>query len=348
MRILIASTFVPFIQGGGLFIVDWLLKAFTERGYQAEVLKLPFHSHYPEMLEQMLALRLLDLSDYADLLITIRTPSYLIKHPNKVVWFIHHHRGAYDLWGTVYQDIPDTCEGRALREAIIQADNVALRECKKIFTNSKVVSTRLQNYNNLASEVIYPPLMDANLYHCLDYEDYIFYPSRVTSHKRQDLAIEAMKFVQSNVKLVISGRPESPDYLAHLKKIILDNNLQEKVHLIEEWISSEKKINLFANSLGVLYIPFEEDSYGYVSLEAYHSRKAVITCSDSGGTLELIEDGVNGFITAPNPGALAAAMDSLFLNKQSAKAMGQTGYKKLSLMNISWENTIDKLLGKQN
>jgi glycosyltransferase involved in cell wall biosynthesis len=45
----------------------------------------------------------------------------------------------------------------------------------------------------------------------------------------------------------------------------------------------------------VLFAPYQED-YGYVTLEAFLSRKPVITARDSGGTLEFVEDGVNGYV----------------------------------------------------
>jgi len=38
-----------------------------------------------------------------------------------------------------------------------------------------------------------------------------------------------------------------------------------------------------------VFPPFEED-YGFVTAEAFASGKAVITCRDSGGPAELVED----------------------------------------------------------
>lgn len=343
MKILIVSTIVPFVEGGGSLIVDWLTETFKKYGYDTDVLKLPFHSYPPEMMEQMLALRLLDLSDYADLLIAIRTPSYIISHPNKVVWFIHHHRGAYDLWGTPYQDIPSTQEGFKIREAIIRTDNIYLREAKKIFTNSKVMSDRLKKFNNLESEVLYPPLMNADSYYCSNYGDYIFYPSRITTAKRQALAVESMKYTKSGVKLIIAGKPDVPAELDRIKSIIEKNKLEDKVEIIGRWISQEEKIELLANSLGCVYIPLEEDSYGYVSLEAYQARKPIITCSDSGGTREIVENGIGGFILPPDPIAIAGAMDTLFYNNNLSKKMGEAGFAKMRSMNISWDHVVKRL-----
>src|ERR1700691_5416009 len=106
MRVLLASTRVPFVRGGADIIVRDLTRAIGDRGHEVDTIELPFISAWEEMLEQMLALRLLDVADAADVLVAIRTPSYILRHPNKRLWFIHHHRGAYDLWGTPYQDIP--------------------------------------------------------------------------------------------------------------------------------------------------------------------------------------------------------------------------------------------------
>jgi len=345
MRIIITSTIVPFIEGGGTFIVDWLDIVLKKYGHTTEVLKIPFHSDYHQMLQQMLALRLMDVADSADMMIAIRTPSYLIRHPNKVLWFIHHHRGAYDLWNTPYQDIPNTEEGLQIKDAFINADNLAFRESKKIFTNSQVVSERLLKYNNVDSTVLYPPLMNSEKYSCKECGDYLFYPSRLTHHKRQYLAIEAMRYTKSNIKLVIAGSPESPGYLEQMESVIKINKLQDKVKIIARWISDEEKFELFANSLGCIYIPLDEDSYGYPSLEAYHSKKPVITCNDSGGTLEIVEHKINGYITSPDPIAMAEYFDELFSQKNNAIKMGQAGYDKLISMNITWENVIERFVG---
>lgn len=343
MRVLVASTIVPFIEGGGTFIVDWLGLTLKEYGYEVDIIKLPFTSHYKVMQEQMLSLRLLDIADRADKLITIRTPSYLLKHQNKTLWFIHHHRGAYDLWGSKYQDIPNTLEGQAIREYIIRADDLAFREAKKIYTNSKIVSERLKKYNGVDSSVLYPPLINPERFYCNGYNDYIFYPSRICTHKRQDLAIKAMKYTKTDVKLIIAGKFESDIYANEVKSFIQRNKLSHKIELIDRWITEEEKINLFSNALAAAYIPYDEDSYGYPSLEASHSKKAIVTCRDSGGTLELIEDGYNGYITEPDPKMLAETFDKLYKDKSKTQKMGENALARLENININWEHVVRRL-----
>ena len=53
------------------------------------------------------------------------------------------------------------------------------------------------------------------------------------------------------------------------------------------FITEQEKIDLYAKARAVVYPPADED-YGYVTLEAMLSSKPVITCSDSGGTLEFV------------------------------------------------------------
>jgi glycosyltransferase involved in cell wall biosynthesis len=217
------------------------------------------------------------------------------------------------------------------------------REAKKLFTNSKRVSKRLKDFNNLDSEVLYPALLNPDRFYCKDYGEYVFYPSRITSPKRQYLAIESMKYTRSAAKLIIAGSPDSREQLELLLPIIEKNEVKHKVKLIGNWIPEDEKIKLYANSLGCMYIPYDEDSYGYVTLEASSSAKAIITCTDSGGTDELVENGVNGFIVPPEPAAIAEAIDKLFLDRTLARRMGQAAREGLKLKNISWDNIVEKL-----
>jgi glycosyltransferase involved in cell wall biosynthesis len=336
---------VPFIEGGGRMIVRDLAAAVSERGHEVDTVEIPFLSVWDEMLDQMLALRMIDVSEDADVLIAIRPPSYAIKHPNKRLWFIHHHRGAYDLWGTEWQDIPSTPEGVGVRDAIRGSDDIYLREAKRVFTNSQIVADRLKRFNDLDGTVLYPPLGHPERFYHAPAEDFVFYPCRITSHKRQLLAVEAAAHLETDMRVVIAGAPDHPAQLEPLRELIRERELERRVELIPRWISEEEKAELIARSAGVLYIPFDEDSYGYVSLEAFHSHKPVITCRDSGGTLEIIEDGVNGLIAEPDAGSLARAIDTLRSNPDQAAAMGERAYEVLQEKGINWDRVVDSLLG---
>ncbi len=94
---------------------------------------------------------------------------------------------------------------------------------------------------------------------------------------------------------------------------------------------------------GVLYTPYDED-LGFVTMESFFSKKPVITCSDSGGSFKLVDDGINGFISQPDPQKIAEKIDSLVQQGLSEKELGEQGYNKIRGMNLSWDNVIENLV----
>jgi glycosyltransferase involved in cell wall biosynthesis len=260
-----------------------------------------------------------------------------------VLWLLHQFRQAYDFWGTPHQDLPDTPEGRQVRKVVIESDNRFLPEHHKIYTNSHVTGDRLRRFNGIESEVLFPPLLYTSGFFCRGYGDTIFYPSRIASGKRQYLVVEAMKHVKTPVKLVIAGGPETPAELAKLETVIEQHQLHDRVTITPRFISEDEKCRLFADALACAYIPYDEDSYGYVTLEAFQSRKPVITCSDSGGTLILVKDGVSGLVVPPDPVSLALAMDRLYADRLVARRLGEQGFEMMLELGITWEHVVECL-----
>ena len=250
MRVVVASSEMPFVAGGASLLVDWLEHALRECGHDVEVLRLPFDQDPNCWLEQYLAYRLLDVADSSDRLITLRTPAHLLKHPNKVVWFIHHLRGAFDLWATPYQDLPATLGGAGLREAIRAADNLALGECRHLFVNSQIMSNRVLAFNRLQAEVLYPPILRQERYGNLGDDGYFLYVSRLTSHKRQHLAIEAASKMRSGARLVIAGNAGEAEavYLQSMRMQVAALGLENRVNIEARWISEEEKQELEVSS----------------------------------------------------------------------------------------------------
>jgi len=343
MKIALASSYVPFINGGGRNIVEWLQTMLEEQGHHVERIYLP-EVDVPDLLfRQMMAYRWVDL-EAADRLICFRPQSHLIPHSNKVLWFIHHIRAFYDLWDSPYRGFPDDGKHRGLRDALRQVDNAGLDEARAIFTNSKVVSSRLKKYNNIDSEVLYPPVFQSERFHRAQYSDEIVCICRLEHHKRQHLLVEAMQYVQSPVRLRLSGASAGSEYPLHLKERIVALGISDRVVLDDRWISEEEKVHQLAHCLAAAYLPVDEDSYGYPSVEASHAEKPILTTTDSGGVLELVDDGVNGYVAEPDPKALAEAMDRLYLERDKTIRMGRNALKRLDVLNISWDHVLDRLL----
>ena len=47
----------------------------------------------------------------------------------------------------------------SFKKNLINADTAALNEAKIVYANSKAVAQRLKKYNNVNSEVLYPPVL---------------------------------------------------------------------------------------------------------------------------------------------------------------------------------------------
>jgi glycosyltransferase involved in cell wall biosynthesis len=344
MKVVVASTTVPVVRGGGRIIVDDLLRHLRERGHDVEDVLLPSWDEADLLVEQLLAMRLLDLRDAGERLIAIRVPAHLIRHPNKVLWFIHHQRQAYDLWGTAYQGIPAGDAGERIRRAIFAGDKLAFAEAKAVFTNSKIVSRRVSKFNGVSSEVLYPPLGDPSGYRCGEFGDYVVYPSRVNRIKRQHLLVESLKYTETEAKVVLVGAPDVRSDREYIEAALDANGVRDRVVYGGTWVDEREKRRLIANAVACAYIPYDEDSYGYPTLESFHSRKPVLTCTDSGGTRELVEDEVTGRVVAPEPKALAAAIDDLVRDKHRAAELGEAGFRRLQELGLGWDHVIDRLL----
>jgi glycosyltransferase involved in cell wall biosynthesis len=344
VKVAVVTNQAPFVRGGAELLTEWLAAELRKRGHQAQIVRIPFHWHPSEkILEHMLAARLLELGN-TDRVVAMKFPAYYVRHESKVLWLLHQFRQAYELWGTPYQDIPSTPEGERVRQAIVDADNRFLREPERIYTNSTIVGDRLRSSNGIDSQVLYPPLGDPNGYRSDSFADYVFYPSRLTEGKRQHLLVEAMAHVRGGARLVLAGRPDTPEYLRRLQSTIERLGVGDRVELRSDWLSELEKRDLFANALACAYTPYDEDSYGYVSLESFHSSKPVLTCTDSGGTLELITDGENGRVLPPEPEAIAEAIDEFSADKKRAAIMGEAGRQRLADMQISWDAVVNALV----
>jgi glycosyltransferase involved in cell wall biosynthesis len=150
--------------------------------------------------------------------------------------------------------------------------------------------------------------------------------------------IEALAHPEaSGVKCVIAGEGEER---GSLEQAIASRGLAPRVTLIGR-IDDGQMLEHLARCRAVCFPPFDED-YGFVTVEAFASRKAVITCSDSGGPAELVTDGVDGKVCAPRADALAVAFGEVMQDRAQAERLGRAGLEKVAEM--TWARAVRRLL----
>jgi glycosyltransferase involved in cell wall biosynthesis len=347
MRVLIATTQVPFIRGGAEIHAEQLRNALITAGHEAEIVAVPFKWYPPErILDHMLACRLLDLAESCgmtiDRVIGLKFPAYLIPHTNKVLWILHQHRQAYELWADPSNDLVLSPYGVQVRDAIRQADKQIISEAKAVFANSYTVAERLKTFCGIASEPLYHPPQNAEKFYCAEAEDYLLFPSRLEPIKRQSLVLEALAQTSQPVRVHFMGNIGSAKYTKELKYLARKLKLDSRIDWLG-YVNEDEKISQYAHARGVIYPPLDED-YGYVTLEAMLSSKPVITCGDSCGPTEFVINEETGLVTEPTPSALADALDRLWLDSTRAKAWGKKGRSHYESMDITWSKVIEKLM----
>jgi glycosyltransferase involved in cell wall biosynthesis len=349
----VATVHSPFIRGGAEIHAEELCRALRGAGHDAEIVAVPFKWYPPgRIMEQALACRLLDLTESEgvaiDRLIALKFPAYLIPHPNKVVWLLHQHRPAYDLWDHPLGDLIGHPDGLAVRDAIRQADRQLIPESRAVFANSETVARRLKQFSGVDSTPLYHPPRGAEDFYCADDgspdggDPFLFFPSRISPNKRQHLVVEALARTRAPVRVALASSANHPEYLNGLMEQVAALGLGSRVTFKGD-VSEEAKRWLYAHSLGVVYPPVDED-YGYVTLEAMLSSKPVITCADSGGPLEFVRHEETGLVAGPTAEELAAAMDRVWEERAQAREWGRAGRAHYDSLGITWPNVVERLL----
>ena len=339
--VLVCEAQVPFVTGGAESLVRSLVGRLRAAGYETDLVRMPF-KWYPkdEILANAAAWRLLDLSESngraVDLVIATKFPTYFVRHPNKVAWLVHQHRAAYELCGTEYSDFAHTEPDVGLRDRLLALDREMLGECRRRYTISPNVADRLQRFNGLDAEPLHHPPALADRLHHATYGSYVLSVARLETVKRVDLAIEAMRYADEPLRLVVVGEGTQSE---NLRRKTTEAGLAQRVEFVAR-VSDDELVELYASALAVVYPPYDED-YGYVTLEAFLARKPVVTATDSGGTLAFVEDGVSGLVCEPHAEAVGAAFNALADRKRAA-ALGDAGHARAAA--ITWDSVIKKLV----
>jgi glycosyltransferase involved in cell wall biosynthesis len=343
-RIAVVTSAPLFVEGGHLVIARALVSALRESDHQADLVTTP-SNRFGRQSAAYMANWLTDVGvagDGArvDQVITLRYPSYAVRHERHVCWLNHTMREYYDLWDRFSSQLSG--KGRVkegVRRAIMHATDTYLftHHVTKLCAQSKTVQERLMRWNGVSSQVVYPP-PPQRAYRCDGYGDYLFVVSRLAPLKRIDLVLAALATEAARgVRCVIAGDGEER---ARLEQICSANGLSSRVRFAGA-VTDADLVEHLARCRAVCFVPQAED-YGLVTIEALVSGKAVITCTDSGAPVELISDDRNGFVVPPTADAIGQAMGRLMADQPLAERLGHTG--RAGVSHVTWPDTVKQLV----
>jgi glycosyltransferase involved in cell wall biosynthesis len=342
--IIVATASPPFAEGGHLVMARELVRALEECGHAATLVVTP-QNRFGRQGSAYLAAWCTDVAvahegRKVDQVISLRYPAYAVRHERHVVWLNHRMREYYDLWEdfSAHLSARAAVKERARRAVIHAVDRHLLtRRVKRLFVISETVQARLQRWGGVRSEVLHVPA-PRRPYRCDGYQDFLFAVSRLTPLKRFDLVLRALaEPIATGIRCVIAGEGgELPALLRLRRQLDLDDRVQFVGRLDDAGL-----LDHLARCRAVVFTPRNED-YGFVTIEAFSSAKAVLTCRDSGGPAELVRDGVNGLLTDATPESLARAMRTVMDDRTQAIRLGEAGATMAATM--TWPDAVQKLL----
>jgi glycosyltransferase involved in cell wall biosynthesis len=159
---------------------------------------------------------------------------------------------------------------------------------------------------------------------------------RMDPVKRQDLAIAAMAKVRRSFPelklLIVGGQSFTTQSLGsrkgsawrlHLEKTVRRYRLSDRVAFTDT--ISPTLLNAAYDACDVFLHPAPYEGFGLVALEAWTHRRPVVV-SRGAGCSELVEDGLNGFVTGPGSiPEIARRVEELLRHPEAATRMGEAG-----------------------
>ncbi|MGL5061836.1 MAG: glycosyltransferase family 4 protein [Microcoleus sp.] len=147
--------------------------------------------------------------------------------------------------------------------------------------------------------------------------------SRLSPWKGQHVLIEALTYCPQNVTAILVGDAlfGEQDYIQKLHEQVAELGLEDRV----KFLGFRSDIpQLMAACDLVAHTSTAPEPFGRVIVEAMLCGKPVVA-AESGGAIELIESGINGFLVPPNkPQQLAEVINTCYDRPEYAIALART------------------------
>ncbi len=172
---------------------------------------------------------------------------------------------------------------------------------------------------------------------------------RMTPKKGHEIFFHAItsirRRVDANVIFLVVGGPSAgeEEYGNFLKKIIVEMDLQDSII----FTGQRSDVQRLFSAMDIYVMPSDKESFGISLLEAMCSGLPVVATS-VGGPLEVVEEGVSGFLVPPrDPVRLAEAIVRLVQDGDLRRRLGRRARERIE-GHFSEEAMVDGLLDVYN
>ncbi|OSZ82690.1 glycosyl transferase family 1 [Chitinophagaceae bacterium IBVUCB1] len=172
-------------------------------------------------------------------------------------------------------------------------------------------------------------------------EKYILFFGFIRKYKGLDILLDAMKderIKQAGIKLIVAGEfyGDSDAYLQQVQ----NNGIANSVHLFTEFIPNDE-IKYYFSAADLVVQPYRTATQSGITQVAYHFEKPMVV-TNVGGLAEVVPDGKVGFVTEPEPTAIATAILRFFQPNALPNLQQDIATEK---QKYSWATLLDNIFG---
>jgi glycosyltransferase involved in cell wall biosynthesis len=297
---------------------------------------------------------------------TIRNLIDIIKR--KQIDLIHSNQPRSNLFGAIaakIKNVPIVWHERCLESGRFDSDNIFSFLPDKIicnsdavrnrFTKGKGVDTKIKTIINGVDLSEFDPESNGSVirkeFNIGEDELVIGTIGRIDPEKGYECFLESARIILQNVRnvrfLIVGKACNNPS----LEKSLYDMSVKKGVDKKTIFTGFRSDIPRLLASMDVVVLPSEIDACSRVLFESMAMQKPLVA-TDAGGTPEVVQDDITGFLVKPkDPSGMARCIIKLLQNKSLSEQYGKAGRKRVEEMftierNIKeTENVYLELLG---
>ena len=223
-----------------------------------------------------------------------------------------------------------------------------LTKADSIIAISETVKDKFENILNKELALIYNgiPLEEYRIGEkafCPDNKVKILLAGRIFEQKGQFDAVKAINHLVhhgvTDIHLTIAGDIENSFYANKISEYIKEHQLNKYINIIDH-VSDLKKLR---ESIDIGLVCSKKEAFGRVTIETMASRMLAIG-SNTGGTVEIIEDNVNGLLYEEGDYiSLANKIKYAIDNKTEMNTVIENGYK-TTIEKYSISRVVDQIM----